>query len=171
MSSSNTIIPIPPKLDRCSFNTGRLILGIASLFLSVFILTHTTFPEKQRVQAAFSYYVEYFIPVKNMAAYQTSTAKHAIDSIKHNLIEVEAGAFLISGLLIMLNMKKVGAILFILADIMIIAAKDNLTLQAILSASSEIRNDKVNYILQHCAVLACALIYLLDKGNTRVKSS
>ena len=149
--------------SRCSFHTGRWLFGIVAILLSVFILTHTTKAEAERVQGAFDSILHMMIP-SNHLAISTPTGQ-VLASIKANLIEVEAALFIFSGIFIMTNLKTLGVVLFIVADALIFAAREGLHWRAIADATSEQRNDKLNYMLQHVTLICVALVYLADRGD------
>ena len=88
-------------------------------------------------------------------------------NIKAHLVQVEAAMFVLSGICIMLQAKTLGVVLFILADLVVIAAREGLHWKAISDASSEQRNDKLNYLLQHVTLMCIAIVYLADRGNLK----
>jgi hypothetical protein len=90
------------------------------------------------------------------------------EQLNHYLIKGDGALFMLSGLLILINCKKLGAFTLILAVSFILATKDNPYLHSIMKSIQKEKQEKLTSILKHLSLIGAAFLLMADRGDPKV---
>lgn len=138
-----------------TFTFGRVLLALILIAFGYQMLTN-----------GFIYYEKYVHAVRKMLVPESLPShkpfglSFTYDQLIIYLIKADAILFILSGLSIIANQKKEGALLLILATLFVLATKDNPFLESNLKSIKSEAGQRQFDFLKHLSVLGSALLLL-----------
>jgi hypothetical protein len=150
--------------NRGYFCTGRWIIGLIAILTGLQTLSQGQALYDQSLNELRKTYLPETLATQPVC----SGTKITWEEMNRYAIQAEAGIFILSGLLLVLNRRCTGSLLLVVAVSFIIAVKDLPWLRhSALKTTSKERNDKLTDFLKNLALLGAALLLMADRGTPK----